>query len=269
MDLSTLTFEEVDNYLTRQEKPIIHQIWFWTIQPYLKAKKDYKNLESFRNSWTFHNPNFCHVIWNEKLAKKLVSEIFPEYYDMYIQYPHEIQRCDAIRYFILYRYGGIYADMDYRCLKSFEPLMVKLNKDIYIVETPFGTGVSNALMISKRNVCVWKKMFMDLYHMKDSYRLFSKHAQVIGSTGPRFLVRCIERHKYRHSIGLLQYEKFHPTSIKDIDTNIKNAYATHLGSGSWESTDSKILVTIYIAWPMLLLILLVLAVPQLILLRNK
>jgi hypothetical protein len=39
---------------------------------------------------------------------QLIADKFPWFVDTYRSYPHNIQRADVLRYFVLYEYGGIY-----------------------------------------------------------------------------------------------------------------------------------------------------------------
>ena len=52
---------------------------------------------------------------------------FPEFLDLYDGYNSEIQRADAVRYFLLYEYGGVYADLDF---ESLQPLDLFLGRKI-------------------------------------------------------------------------------------------------------------------------------------------
>ena len=47
---------------------------------------------------------------------------FPGLLDMYLAYTRPVQRADLARYCLLRRYGGVYADIDTRCLAALEPL---------------------------------------------------------------------------------------------------------------------------------------------------
>jgi len=39
---------------------------------------------------------------------QLIATKFPWFLDTYKSYPYGIQRADALRYFVLYEYGGVY-----------------------------------------------------------------------------------------------------------------------------------------------------------------
>ena len=52
--------------------------------------------------------------WSDDEATSFVREEYPDFYECcYSKYPKNIQRFDSVRYLILHRYGGLYADMDY------------------------------------------------------------------------------------------------------------------------------------------------------------
>ena len=40
---------------------------------------------------------------------------YPELIPVYESFPYAVQRWDAIRYLILYTFGGLYVDLDYEC----------------------------------------------------------------------------------------------------------------------------------------------------------
>lgn len=47
---------------------------------------------------------------------------FPDLLELYVSYPKPVQRADLARYCLLKHFGGLYADIDTRCLDSLEPL---------------------------------------------------------------------------------------------------------------------------------------------------
>jgi mannosyltransferase OCH1-like enzyme len=51
--------------------------------------------------------------WTNEDCRELVTTEFPQHLAMYDNYKSNIQRADAIRYFILAKYGGVYADLDF------------------------------------------------------------------------------------------------------------------------------------------------------------
>jgi mannosyltransferase OCH1-like enzyme len=58
---------------------------------------------------------------------EFVANEFPWFLPTWDSYPAKIFQIDAARLLMLYRYGGVYADLDFECLKPFEPLVNKSN----------------------------------------------------------------------------------------------------------------------------------------------
>lgn len=54
--------------------------------------------------------------------RAFIAREFPQYLGMYDSYDAHIKRVDAVRYFYLYRYGGVYMDLDFTCLRPLEEL---------------------------------------------------------------------------------------------------------------------------------------------------
>ena len=72
-------------------------------------------------SWKreFPESTYKHIMWTDEDLDILIKNDFPWFYSYYINYPKNIERIDIARYFILYKHGGIYADMDFYCNKNF------------------------------------------------------------------------------------------------------------------------------------------------------
>lgn len=149
---------------------IIHVSWKNSTVPSL--------FSSIRASQLHYYPadDFTHYFWTDELQDEFMQEEYPEYYAMYDDYPFDIQRADALRYFVLYHYGGLYADMDYEFLENF---WNKLPDDRpAIVESPYkyAENVQNSLMSSPPKHPLWLKMFDLLEQQRDE--------RVYRSTGP-------------------------------------------------------------------------------------
>lgn len=269
-----LDFEDLDKYLLGKKGRIIHQIWFGNIPNRHQAKKDFEKLRKYRDSWLLKNPTWGYMCWNLENCLSLVKTHFPEHLEMYKKYPYQIQRCDTIRYMILYRYGGLYADMDYYCNRPFDEALSVYTNDIYFVETPNKvlnsreTHISNSLMFSKPGHLFWKKIFIELeLHKKVPY-YYSRHMAIMFTTGPGILNRVYNKHKYKYRLDFFPYKLFHPFGLSDDILSINNkpdVYAMHIGKGSWESKDSKIFIFFYKEYKIILFVLLTLIVPNLIL----
>jgi inositol phosphorylceramide mannosyltransferase catalytic subunit len=69
-----------------------------------------------------------------------------------------VQRIDALRYFLLYHYGGLYIDMDNGCQRSLEPL---LYYPTFVIDPGHGTLMNNILGAAP-NHAFWELMTSQL-----------------------------------------------------------------------------------------------------------
>lgn len=250
--MNELSFEDLDKSLLNSNGKIIHQIWFGLIPNKRAAKKQFEKLKKYRDSWVTNNPNWLYYCWNYENCEKLIKTYYPQHLEMYKKYPYLIQKCDAVRYFILDRYGGLYADMDYECIKSFDLVFEKYIGDIYLVETPNKLGsdihISNSLMYSKTsNNIFWKKLFIELEKNQKAPIYYGRHLTIMFTTGPAILNKVFNKYKLTLRLDYFPYRYFHPAGLTDnISINDRQElYAMHKGAGSWESADSKILIFFY------------------------
>lgn len=104
---------------------IIHREWLDSHDccndgPPLKYK-----LRGYWQSWPIHNPDFEFQFWNHRKVNMLME--IPElskYRNFYkTKLTRLIEKCDFSRYCIMYMIGGIYVDLDFRCLSNFSSLI--------------------------------------------------------------------------------------------------------------------------------------------------
>ncbi|XP_074642876.1 uncharacterized protein LOC141900064 [Tubulanus polymorphus] len=98
---------------------IIHQTWKTRAIPKFNMK--------WIASWAKYHPDWKYYFWTDEAAAKFVKTKFPQYYDIFMKYERPIHRADVIRYFVLYYFGGVYADIDVEAVKSLN----QLTKDHY------------------------------------------------------------------------------------------------------------------------------------------
>lgn len=248
------------NETLRNEKNIIHQIWFGIIPNEEEAKKTFIKFNKYSNSWKEKNPNIYYHCWTLKECLIFISLFYPNYISIINSFKYIIQFCDFVRYVILYHYGGLYVDMDYFCNKSFEKIFNSDKYNVCLVETKNkisnNVHVSNSLMYSKYPFHIfWKRLIRRIKY--NNVFNFNRHYIIMYTTGPGILNQCYWEEK-KEDISFFPYKLFHPFGIKDIKilNNLsKNIYAVHIGKGSWETNDSKILLLLYEKWYLYILIL--------------
>ncbi len=136
---------------------IIHQIWLGP-----KSPPDY--FWEYRESWKKYHPDFEYCFWTDKE----VSELEFDLKDLYMRTPNWGEKSDILRAELLDRFGGLYIDVDFECLKSFAELNYKY--DFYTgLESPHDgdssssaphVTISDALIGSSPNhpiIKTWKK----------------------------------------------------------------------------------------------------------------
>ena len=165
---------------------------------------------------------------------------FPQFYDMYIEYPYDIQRCDAFRYFVLYKYGGIYLDLDIKCKKN---LNIFLNNKLVFVKSPnlnINSTYQNSCMMSVPKHPFFALCIDNLEIYKESLYYMGKNIHVHRSTGPMFLTTMYN--KYIHSyneVYIMSKDEFSGdcNSCNKSKCNGGKIF-THLKGESWFSFDS-------------------------------
>ncbi len=108
------------------------------------------------------NEGWSYRFWSDQDNRALVEEHYPWFLEQYDAYPKPIQRADAVRPFILHKYGGIYLDLDLEPKDSLVQLhdMYK-HHDVAISQNRPGNGVgsqnlTNAFMMSQPGAKFWE-----------------------------------------------------------------------------------------------------------------
>jgi mannosyltransferase OCH1-like enzyme len=162
-----------------------------------------------QESWKRNFPNWEYKMWTDEDLDEFMKTKYSWFYPIYIAYPRNIMRFDSARYFILYEYGGIYADMDFECVKNFEHVL-PVGK-AFAAETPWdtlGEVYQNALMGSPAKHEFWNKVFEDLIQHKDI-------DDVLQSTGPEVIHRVADDNPPLFTA--LKKQNFAPPSPKELD----------------------------------------------------
>ena len=61
------------------------------------------------------HPDYEYKLWTDKKSREFIAAEYPWFLETFDGYPYPIQRADAIRYFVLHHFGGIYIDLDDVC----------------------------------------------------------------------------------------------------------------------------------------------------------
>jgi len=193
---------------------IIHQAWgCFTDDDSLTS-----NQAQWSNTWKQLNPSYEYKLWNKQQNDDLVSNHYSDYKEAYDSYDREVKRVDFVRSCYLHKYGGIYADLDFECLRNFDSLFEQYSEyDVILGEmwtddsedapeaTSRSFSVPNALMASKAGSDFW------LHYMNFMVNAFPG-ATVECSTGPAALRDAYLSYPNKEKILILPKEYFFPLS---------------------------------------------------------
>ena len=121
------------------------------------------------------------MLWTDATSREFIAKEYPWFLDTFDGYTYPIQRADAIRYFILYHYGGVYMDIDIGCQRPVDSLLTFP----VILPRTIPVGVSNDLMFAEKNHPFMAQTIHNLIAFDLSWVL--NYPTVMFSTGPMFL----------------------------------------------------------------------------------
>lgn len=199
--------------------------------------------ESCQQTWllNYPSPEYEYKLWSdEEDIENLIKNDFPFFYDIFMNYPKKIQRIDMAKYFILIKYGGIYADMDYYCYKNFYNL-VEQNK-ASIPNSPFLDAeiLQNSLIITPVNYPFFYSVIDEAIRrsfnvsITESTKPWIITEIISESVGPKLVSDVYERLK--NSLNPLDKELYNPILCSRFDDekyNENTCYCKHYGTGWW------------------------------------
>ena len=149
-----------------------------------------ENYARWSESVKIRNANFEHFLWDDFDNRKFIADYYPWFLAIYDAYPREIYRADAVRYFFLYQFGGIYLDMDTECLEPLAPLFDS-SADVWLGrmgdDADFPHSIPNAIMASRPLQEFW--LLAMHYLVENATTTVGSRAQVLA--GPEAMTGSI------------------------------------------------------------------------------
>lgn len=186
--------------------------------------------------WDFH-------LWTDDDLDVILREDHPAIYGKYREITRGILRSDIGRYAILYRFGGVYADTDYKFVKFPSELLaapctlpveagVAPDRGEAPGDEPFRLG--NALLASVPGHIFWQDL---IKHIFSTHSLAQLHAEdPIETTGPKALTRFWLDWKRDHpEVAMPPKVRFYPdlTWSRAGIARSKETIGIHMCWGSW------------------------------------
>ena len=234
---------------------IIHQIWSGIYEPLPEWFKE------LGETWKEHYPDWEYMFWDNDKMNAFVQEHYPQYWDIYSRFPYNVQRWDAIRYLVLNKIGGMYADFDYESIRNMEEL-IKDKSCCFAVEPEqhfalFGRKkeepiFNNALMLCVPEHPFMKKIIKTVFTEKMLEYKGAKGACVVNTTGPAILNRLYYDEltkQEQEKVYLIPPNYVSPFSVQqsrrvrsgeiseELENCLEEAYAVHYFFNEWVETS--------------------------------
>ena len=177
-----------------------------------------------------------HYYWTDQNSDLFLSENYPWFLKTWNSYGTTIQKADALRYFVLYHYGGIFLDMDLFCRQRLDGILnylgdrISSSGQIFFAVKAFPVGISNGFLITTAKHPLLRRVMENLELYNRNFLL--PHATIVISTGPMCISIQIQLNRSLWSSILVLDGKENMLGGK-TDTPLFK----HLGSGSWHQAD--------------------------------
>ena len=214
-----------------------------------------------RNSCvTLHENWSQHYFWTDNNADDFFEQHYPWFVDTWNSYPSIVQRADALRYFVLHKFGGVFLDMDLFCRTPLDAFMSYLetqtpfqhrrpaqggmyilaesgHQHILLAPKANPVGVSNGFIISTKGHPLLSQMITFLPRFNLNFIL--SYATVMFSTGCMYISSHMQlfarRNWARNTLFVLDGTE------NMLNGNVDTPLFHHLGTSSWHSSDAKII----------------------------
>ena len=208
---------------------IIHQTW--------KTNKIPKKWLPYSQKVKELNLEWEYKLWTDYDNEQFVKNEYPEFYDIFMGFSREIMRADVIRYLIMYKIGGVYLDLDYEVLKSFD----FANNSIVLPKNrskKFGDKhdeLGNSIFASVPGHQFWADV---ISYLQRNPPIINDYSQIVEATGPRLLTRIYNQNEYTDicSPEKLIYHPHTPNNKRDANKIRNNGISLgiHHPWGSWK-----------------------------------
>jgi len=240
---------------------IIHQIW------YQGEANIPDHLRNYRQSWMDKHPNYQFVLWDQSKIESLVDKMNIEIKELYHAYDLMIQRIDFAKYIILYIFGGIYIDMDVKCLKSLDTIYnAHPDKNVILSLCPYNffhslllklvglrsneNLINNGVIACIPQHALLRAIIVQAGKNKNTVlkNLNKNFLHIFYTTGPVMVTQAFREFKNNTDITILDNTYFEACDIDSVKNGCvppSHAVALHVYEGSWMSSHEKWIVNIY------------------------
>ena len=189
------------------------------------------------------HPDFEYRFYTDDDMKHIMKSEFPDYYELFYKLPRKIMQIDMFRYFLMFKYGGLYVDLDYLMLHKFDildyPAVIPCSRED---ENGNIKRLGNCIFASRPNHPFWKHLIDTLFTFERHNRDYRNDIEVDDGpygTGPEFVFRMWQQ--FPDNIYVPTKKYFHPITNQNIDyiNNLikEKVYGMHLCTGIWRNNN--------------------------------
>jgi hypothetical protein len=188
---------------------IIHQTW--------KSHDVPRQLAGFAARWRALHPEYEYRLWTDEDNDAFVQHEFPDYHALYRSFSRGIYRADIARCLYLWRFGGVYVDLDVEPLRPLDDFL-SAHGDCVLGSEPVAHAqkrrgkaklACNAVMASAPGHPFWRRM------LEEITRRAASGGEPVGVTGPIALDAVHERYGAELQVTMSEPDAFFP--LPDLD----------------------------------------------------
>jgi len=188
-----------------------------------------------QNAVKYYHPDYEYMFWTDETGLEFIKTHYPSFIPTYVGYPYTIQRVDALRYFLLYHYGGVYIDLDLFTYKPLTPLLTL--PAVACRTTP--TGISNDILFSTPQ----HPFFTLVIERLEDYsrNLLVPYLTVMYTTGPLFLSAIWIEYLRGKDKGGRTLDRLH-VLIQGPVKGDNYGFWKNIRGGSWHKQDMYVML---------------------------
>jgi mannosyltransferase OCH1-like enzyme len=149
---------------------IIHQVWLGSSMKPI----------GLMQTWIKHNPDYTYMLWTDSNVPKLINQATYNWCRSYTM------KSDILRYELLMRYGGIYADCDLLCLQNMDLLLLSLKQDCFMPQDSYWWKRKKYVCNNFMGAIPWHPFIIKLVKGIRGITFNSPKAHGALTTGPKY-----------------------------------------------------------------------------------
>ena len=164
----------VVNHIVDNKAIYIYQIW-------IQSNMLSDNLLSNSQSWIRHYKDYNYVLYtNTDILPMIIDSEFPLLYKCYVKLKPYAYKSELIRYYLLYKNGGIYSDVQTRCINKYNGIDTHI--DLCVFMDVITNSLTTSFIYSKKNNKFIKSLLVTMCNNINESKYPSVESDITGQT---------------------------------------------------------------------------------------